>query len=206
MPYNRQIPDAPIALSMLPRITEPQDTDLIYLVRPTNPIGQRSGAMALGELADFTKGSTGWISLETTALVGNKVLANLEVPKGYGGRFFFKFDMQYSDTGSISPGYVQDLQVHAYDIDRGADFLINHLQRIFHDASGNITGSGAVVATHWYGSVETPDSTWTTEPDSRDIHLSIVLPYADTIQWALTNIKIKAELWKEHSVNNLSPI
>lgn len=64
MPYNHPIPDAPIALSMLPRITDPQDTDLIYLVRPTNPIGQRFGAMALGELADFTKGLTGWFCLE----------------------------------------------------------------------------------------------------------------------------------------------
>jgi hypothetical protein len=45
MPYDRQIPDAPIALSMMPRIEELQDTDLIYVVRASNPIGQRSGAM-----------------------------------------------------------------------------------------------------------------------------------------------------------------
>ncbi len=45
MPYNRQIPDAPIAGSMLPRLTDLQDTDLIYVVRPTNSLGQRSGAM-----------------------------------------------------------------------------------------------------------------------------------------------------------------
>jgi hypothetical protein len=44
MPYDRQIPDAPIALSMLPRLTDLQDTDLIYVVRPTNPIGQRCSA------------------------------------------------------------------------------------------------------------------------------------------------------------------
>ncbi len=32
MPYNRQIPDAPIALSMLPRLEDLQDGDLIYVV------------------------------------------------------------------------------------------------------------------------------------------------------------------------------
>ena len=206
MPYNHPIPDAPIALSMLPRITEPQDTDLIYLVRPTNPIGQRSGAMALGELADFTKGSSGWISLDNTALVGNKALVSLEVPKGYGGRFEFRFDLAYSDTGTLPLGYVQDLQMQSYDIDKGTDLVVGHFQRIFHDASGAITGGGAVVATHWFGSVDVPGTTRTPVPDVRDIHFSVVLPYADTIQWALSNIKIKAELWKEHSVNNLSPI
>ena len=45
MPYNHPIPDAPIALSMLPRLEDLQDGDLIYVVRPTNHIGQRSGAM-----------------------------------------------------------------------------------------------------------------------------------------------------------------
>ncbi len=39
MPYNIQIPDAPIAVSMLPRLEDLQDTDLIYAVRPTNPLG-----------------------------------------------------------------------------------------------------------------------------------------------------------------------
>ena len=206
MPYQHPIPDATIALSMLPRITEPQDTDLIYLVRPTNPIGQRSGAMALGELADFTKGSTGWISLENTDLVGNKVLVNLEVPKGYGGRFEFKFDIAYSDTGTLPPGFVLDLRMLAIDNARSADYLFADFQKIFHDASGSITSANATIATKWYGSIDIPDSTWSTPPDSRNIHLSIVLPYAYTIQWALSNIKIKAELWKEHSVNNLSPI
>lgn len=45
MPYDRQIPDAPIALSMLPRLEDLQDGDLIYVVRPTNPLGQRCRSM-----------------------------------------------------------------------------------------------------------------------------------------------------------------
>lgn len=208
MPYNRQIPDAPIALSMLPWLEDLQDTDLIYVVRPTNPLGQRSKSMELGKFVqNFTKASSGWLDLGNRALAGGiEVLAKLDVPKGYGGRFWFKFDLAYSDTGSISPGYVQDLQVHAFDIDRGADFLITNLQRIFHDASGKTTGSGAVIATHWYGSVDTPDSTWATEPDSREIHLRVVLPYADSVLWALQNVKVKAELWKEQATDKLTPL
>lgn len=50
MPYNRQIPDAPIALSMLPRLTDLQDGDLIYVVRPTNPLGQRCKSLELETL------------------------------------------------------------------------------------------------------------------------------------------------------------
>lgn len=50
MPYNRQIPDAPIALSMLPRDENPSASDLIYLVKPNAPIGQKSRAVELSTL------------------------------------------------------------------------------------------------------------------------------------------------------------
>lgn len=55
MPYNRQIPDAPIALSMLPQIQSGNldDNDLMYLVVPNNPIGQRCKALALAALANW---------------------------------------------------------------------------------------------------------------------------------------------------------
>ncbi len=55
MPYNRQIPDAPIALSMLPRIQAENldNNNLMYLVVPNNPIGQRCKALALAALADW---------------------------------------------------------------------------------------------------------------------------------------------------------
>ena len=71
MPYNHPIPDAPIALSMLPRLTDLQDTDLIYVVRPNNPIGQRSRALELGKLSEkFMKASTGSVSIENRSLAG----------------------------------------------------------------------------------------------------------------------------------------
>ena len=52
MPYDRQIPDAPIALSMLPRASSVTKDDLLYLVQPGNNIGQRSKAFTLQTLAD----------------------------------------------------------------------------------------------------------------------------------------------------------
>lgn len=42
MPYNRQIPDAPIAGSMLPRATELTPEDILVLIKPNNQIGQRN--------------------------------------------------------------------------------------------------------------------------------------------------------------------
>lgn len=53
MPYNRQIPDAPIAGSMLPRATELNLDDLLVLIQPGNPIGQKNKALALAALADW---------------------------------------------------------------------------------------------------------------------------------------------------------
>jgi len=208
MPYNRQIPDSPIALSMLPRLTDLQDTDLIYVVRPTNPIGQRSKAAEMGLLAGkFLKASTGWVSIENRSLVGGlEALVKLEVPKGYGGRFEFRFDLTYSDSGTLLPGYVQDLQMQAYDIDKGTDLVVGHFQRIFHDAAGAITGSNAVISTHWWGSVDVPESTRSPLPDSREIHLKIVLPYGDASTWALSSIKVKAELWAEQASDAMTVI
>lgn len=51
MPYNRQIPDAPIAGSMLPRATELTLDDLLVLIQPGNTIGQKNKALTLSLLA-----------------------------------------------------------------------------------------------------------------------------------------------------------
>lgn len=53
MPYNRQIPDAPIAGSMLPRATELTLEDILVLTQPGNPIGQKNKALTLQVLAAF---------------------------------------------------------------------------------------------------------------------------------------------------------
>ena len=53
MPYNRQIPDAPIAGSMLPRATELTLDDILLLTQPGNPIGQKNKALTLSLLANW---------------------------------------------------------------------------------------------------------------------------------------------------------
>lgn len=50
MPYNRQIPDAPIAGSMLPRPTALTAQDLLLLIQPGNPIGKKNKAVELSAL------------------------------------------------------------------------------------------------------------------------------------------------------------
>lgn len=53
MPYNRQIPDAPIAGSMLPRATELTPDDILVLIKPNNQIGQRNKSLVLSLLANW---------------------------------------------------------------------------------------------------------------------------------------------------------
>lgn len=50
MPYNRQIPDAPIAGSMLPRATALTAQDLLLLIQPGNNLGQKNKAVTLETL------------------------------------------------------------------------------------------------------------------------------------------------------------
>lgn len=52
MPYDRQIPDAPIALSMLPRVAaaDLKSQDILVITQPGNPIGQKNKSMELGAL------------------------------------------------------------------------------------------------------------------------------------------------------------
>lgn len=53
MPYNRQIPDAPIAGSMLPRATDLTPEDILVLIKPNNQIGQRNKSLVLSLLANW---------------------------------------------------------------------------------------------------------------------------------------------------------
>lgn len=50
MSYNHTIPDAPIALSMLPEAETPTENDVLYLVQPGNQIGRRSRSISLKKL------------------------------------------------------------------------------------------------------------------------------------------------------------
>lgn len=77
MPYNRPIPDAPIAGSMLPRATELTLDDLLVLIQPGNTIGQKNKALALSLLAYWlADGNMG--SIKTDKInVGSSVWKNI---------------------------------------------------------------------------------------------------------------------------------
>ena len=55
MPYKHPIPDAPIALSMLPRVAAENLTsqDVLILTQPGNNPGQKTKAVTLSQIADF---------------------------------------------------------------------------------------------------------------------------------------------------------
>lgn len=53
MPYNRTIPDAPIAGSMMPRATALTAQDLLLLIQPGNNLGQKNKSLELSLLADW---------------------------------------------------------------------------------------------------------------------------------------------------------
>ena len=61
MPYDRQIPDSPMPVSMLPRVAGQSLTlnDLLYLVQPGNNPGQRSKSLDLDTLRGFIWGEYG---------------------------------------------------------------------------------------------------------------------------------------------------
>lgn len=50
MPYNHPIPDAPLPVSMTPRVETPLKSDLLYLVQPGNNPGERSRSIELEKL------------------------------------------------------------------------------------------------------------------------------------------------------------
>ena len=51
--YNRTIPDAPLPVSMLPRPEALTAQDLLLLIQPGNPIGQKNKALTLSLLANW---------------------------------------------------------------------------------------------------------------------------------------------------------
>ena len=59
MPYNRQIPDAPIAPSMLPRVPAAKLTlqDILVLTQPGNNPGEKNKGLELGALFEAVKSS-----------------------------------------------------------------------------------------------------------------------------------------------------
>lgn len=100
MPYKRQIPDSPIPGSMLPRATDLTLADLLVLIKPNNPIGQRNKSLTMETLSDFLK-SVFETKLETKELdiLGNED-STAQIPKVSGWKLV-------TDTDVTSPTYGQ---------------------------------------------------------------------------------------------------
>lgn len=75
MPYNRQIPDAPIAGSMLPRPTALTAQDLLLLIQPGNNLGQKNKALTLAMLAAFL-GNSQFDEITITGANGKTLVLN----------------------------------------------------------------------------------------------------------------------------------
>ena len=100
MPYNRQIPDAPIPGSMLPRATELTLADLLMLIQPGNPIGQRNKSLTLETLSNFLKSVfEEKLSIKELDILGNED-STAQIPKVSGWKLV-------TDTDVTSPTYGQ---------------------------------------------------------------------------------------------------
>lgn len=67
MPYPpRQIPDAPVPGSMIPRASTLHGTDIVVIVQPVNDPGQKTRTMTLSQLAAFISGG----GLDSITFVG----------------------------------------------------------------------------------------------------------------------------------------
>lgn len=90
MPYNRDhIPDAPLPVSMMPRVAGQSLTlnDLLYLVQPGNNPGQRSKSLdpfarncdKIEDRDDYTRTDGRWLSATELAKVTSKRISNCPI-------------------------------------------------------------------------------------------------------------------------------
>jgi hypothetical protein len=100
MPYNRQIPDSPIPGSMLPRASELTLADLLLLIQPGNPIGQRNKSLTLEQLSNFLKSVfEDKLAVKELDILGNED-STAQIPKVSGWKLV-------TDTDVTSPTYGQ---------------------------------------------------------------------------------------------------
>ena len=100
MPYNRKIPDSPIPGSMLPRASELTLADLLMLIQPGNPIGQRNKSLTLEQLSNFLKSVfEDKLAIKELDILGNED-STAQIPKVSGWKLV-------TDTDVTSPTYGQ---------------------------------------------------------------------------------------------------
>lgn len=205
MPYNRQIPDAPLPVSMLPRLDLPSETDLLYVVKTNAPLGERSRSMEFGKLMALQKFESNWVTPENRGFQVETTLAQMVVPKNFGGRFEFKLNLILNVPGPVTFGKVYEIFAGAIDHDHTEDELFTNYQKIIHDSSGSISGSGNMQQINITGYVDVPDTSLPDAPDNRTIDLILSIPQ-DEVVWAARDIKVKGVLCRIVYSNNVTPV
>lgn len=106
MHYNRQIPDAPIAGSMLPRASaaDLKKNDLLYLVKPSNNLGERCKSLELESL--FSS------DLFKFAGVYNSVVKSNILE--YSGALAATSSSQYTEVCHLDVGVLSDVVFHVW--------------------------------------------------------------------------------------------
>lgn len=101
MHNDRQIPDAPIPGSMLPRATELTLADLLLLIQPNNPIGQRNKNLTLETLSNFLKSVfEEKLSIKELDILGNED-STAQIPKVSGWKFVTDTDVTSTTYGQL---------------------------------------------------------------------------------------------------------
>lgn len=200
-----KIPDAPMPLSMMPRLDLPSETDLLYVVKTDAPLGERSRSMELGKLMALQKFESSWVAAENRGFQVETTLAQMVVPKNFGGRFEFKLNLTLSVTGPVTFGKVYEIFIGAMDHNNEMDVLFTNFQKIIHSGSGSISGSGNMQQIDITGYVDVPNTSLAQAPDNRTIDLFLSIPQDDVV-WAARDIKIKGVLWRSVYSNNVTPV
>lgn len=104
MPYNRQIPDAPIAGSMLPRAASVDTSDILVLIKPNNPLGQRNKSLELGDL--FSSDLFKFVGVYNSVVKSNIL--------EYSGALAATSLSQYTEVCHLDVGVLSDVVFHVW--------------------------------------------------------------------------------------------
>lgn len=104
MPYDRQIPDAPIAGSMLPRAASVDASDLLVLIKPNNPIGQRNKSLELETL--FSSGLFQSVGVRNSIIKSNIL--------EYSGALAATSSSQYTEVCHLDVDVLSDVVFHVW--------------------------------------------------------------------------------------------
>ena len=113
MPYDRQIPDAPNALSMLPRVAaaDLKKNDLLYLVKPGNNLGKRCKSLELESL--FSSDLFQYVGVRNS-IVKSNILQ-------YSGALAATSSSQYTEVCHLDVDVLSDVVFHVWGTSNNAE-------------------------------------------------------------------------------------